>query len=226
MSEVMSTIGSIFSNPATGPILSGASAGIGEIGNLLAGSAQSKEAAALKAQQDKIANLTPSQLTGMVTSAEKPIDNALIQQINNSVQGDMASRGLAEAPGIFAAGESQALAPYVQQNYQTALNQVLTQLGLPLSYASTLAQFLPKQQNMTPAFQLFLQQLSRLKSSNAGNDMSTANAPSDQTLMNALLGGGGNQTQGPISPNPNGIDPSLLTTPSDNGILSLLGATS
>lgn len=167
MADVFKTIGGIFTNPIAGPIASGASLGLGEIGNLLAGRAADKQASDLAAQEKRIQNLTPAQLTGLVTSAEKPIDNALVQSINNSVQADMASRGLAEAPGIFAAGESQALAPYVQQNYQTALNQVLQQLGLPLSYANTLAQFLPKQQNLTPAMQLFLQQLSRLKGANA-----------------------------------------------------------
>lgn len=199
MPDAFGAIAKIFTNPSFGPIASGASLGLGEIGNLLAGAAANKQESALSAQEKKIANLTPAQLTAMVTSAEKPIDNGLVQQINNSVQADMASRGLAEAPGIFAAGESQALAPYIQQNYQTALNQVMQQLGLPLEYANTIRQFLPNQQNMTPAMQLFLQQLAKLKSTNAGNGSgfpTTGPNPGDYGGTPPIFGDTGGSTGG------------------------------
>lgn len=195
MPDVFGSIGKIFSSPNFGPIASGASLGLGEIGNLLAGSAASSQENQLANQEKKIASLTPAQLTSMVTAAQRPIDNALVQNINNSVQADMASRGLAQAPGIFAASEAQALAPAEQANYQTALNQVLAQLGLPLSYAQTLAQFLPKTQNMTPAMQLFLQQLSKLKSTNAagggpGFPTTGPNPPTDPTFGDSGTGTG------------------------------------
>lgn len=168
MPGAFSALGNIFSNPNTGAAISGATLGMGEIGNLLAGRQQQQEANAVKAQQDKIANLSPQQLSQMVNSAEKPIDKSLIESVSNTVGGDLAQRGLAQAPGIFAQSESQALAPYVQQNYNTALQQVLAQLQLPAEYAQVLQRYLPGQQNMTPALQLFLQQLSRLKGANAG----------------------------------------------------------
>ena len=169
MPGAMDALSSIFSNPATGPIMSGASLGLGEIGNLLAGSAASNQQKQLQNQENAISSLTPAALSAKVNSAAQPISNAMIQQIGNTVQGDVASRGLAQAPGIFAAEESQALAPIAQQNYQTALQQVLAQLGLPLEYAQTIARFLPQQKNMTPGMMLFLKQLSQLKSTNAGN---------------------------------------------------------
>jgi hypothetical protein len=223
MSDVFSSIGKIFSNPATGPILSGASTGLGAIGNLLAGNAQSKEENALVAQQNKVANLTPEQLSQMAVKAEGPINNSLIQAINNSVQGDMASRGLAQAPGIFAANEEQAIAPVVQQNYNTALQQVLTQLGLPATYADAILKALPGQQSMTPSMMLFLQQLAKLKSTNAGNGTFSgpgATQPTDDQL------GVGQPPAGPTTDTTGTYDFGSLTPPSDNSLLSLLGATS
>jgi hypothetical protein len=153
MSNTLGNIGSFFKSPSAGPILSGVNLGVGEIGNLLASNAQ-----------DKVANLTPAQFSARVASAERPIDNSLVQAVNNSVQADMASRGLAQAPGIFAGEEAQALAPYAQQNYQTALNQVMEQLGL-----------LPKGQNLTPAMAMFLQQLSKLNGTNSSNFLKVPN---------------------------------------------------
>lgn len=167
------SLGSLFSSQNLPALASGTSLGLGEIGNLIAGSEASKQQKQLQNQENAITSLTPAQLTQKVNAAAQPITTAEMQQIGNQVQGDVASRGLAQAPGIFASEESQALAPLVQQNYNTALQQVMAQLGLPLQYASAIAQFLPKQQNMTPAMMLFLQQLSRLKGANANGGVTT-----------------------------------------------------
>jgi hypothetical protein len=165
----MGQLGSLFSSANMPAIASGTSLGLGEIGNLIAGSEASSQQKQLQNQENAITSLTPAQLTQKVNAAAQPISAAEMQNIGNQVQGDVASRGLAQAPGIFASEESQALAPLVQQNYQTALAQVMQQLGLPLQYAQAISQFLPKQTSMTPAMSLFLQQLARLKGANAGN---------------------------------------------------------
>ena len=122
MSEVLSSIGSIFSNKAFPAIASGATAGLGELGNLLAGRQQSQQASALQSQEKAISELTPSQLSSMVSGATAPLNAGLVQSVGNTVQGDLAQRGLAQAPGIFAASESQALAPFEQQNQSTAMH--------------------------------------------------------------------------------------------------------
>ena len=212
MPDAMSALSGVLSNPATGPVLSGATLGLGEVGNLLAGHAASQQEKALQNQENAITNLTPAELTAKVTSAENPINNALVQAINNSVQGDVASRGLAQAPGIFASEESQALAPYAQQNYNTALNQVMQQLGLPIEYANAIKSFLPGQQNMTPAMQLFLQQLAKLKTTNASGTFTGGGAT--QPTLAQITGLDPSQQQ--VSTDTGGIDPGLLQSITQN----------
>jgi hypothetical protein len=170
----MGSIGNLFKSPNLGPALSGGSLALGEIGNLLAGGQQSQQAKLLRDQQQRIASMSPADLTRMVQSAQAPLNQGLVQSVQNSVQGDLAQRGLAQAPGIFAATESQALAPYVQQNYDRALQQVLTQLGLPMEYATTIKQFLPGQKDITPSMMMFLKQLAARKGGGSSSPSFTA----------------------------------------------------
>jgi hypothetical protein len=109
------------------PILGIGTAGAGITGNIM----NSIQRGQVASQAQKNANLTPNQLATQVSAAEQPLDRSLVNTVNNQVQGDMAQRGLAEAPGIFAATEAGALAPYEQQNQQTALQLILQKLGLP-----------------------------------------------------------------------------------------------
>jgi hypothetical protein len=195
------SLGSFFSSPSFPAIASGTSLGLGEIGNLVAGNEAASEQKTLQNQENAITSLTPAQLSAKINAATQPITTAQTQAIGNQVQGDLASRGLAQAPGIFASEESQALAPLAEQNYQTALQQVMTQLGLPISYASAIAQYLPKQQNMTPAFQLFLQQLQRLQLANAnpgGGNLPLT--PPNQYINTPISGGNQSDTFTPTSP--------------------------
>ena len=110
------------------PILGVGTAGAGLIGNIMSSVQQGKVAS----QAEKNANLSPNQLASMVSSATQPLDRSLVESVQNAVQGDVASRGLAESPGTFAATESQALAPFEQANQQTALQLILQKLGLPI----------------------------------------------------------------------------------------------
>lgn len=70
--------------------------------------------------QQKYANLTPGQVSSDVSSLTKPLDNSLVQGVGNQVQAALAERGLSQAPGIYASSLGQGLAPYLQQNQQTA----------------------------------------------------------------------------------------------------------
>src|SRR6266850_1148791 len=107
-------------------LLTGSLFGAGSIGNIL-------EQRKKMEYQNFVMNLLkhPEQLAAMAAKIQKPLDNSLVQGVNNRVQADMATRGLAQAPGIFAATESQALAPFEQQNANTAMQAVLASLGLP-----------------------------------------------------------------------------------------------
>ena len=130
--------------PGWQQILLGGLTGAGELGNILEGQKQqSYQNYLLKIMQN------PALLAQMINKATAPLSQALTQNVTNSVQGNLATRGLGQAPGIFSSTESQALAPYVLQNQQQAENAVLSSLGAP---AGT---FQPPQ-NLTPLLSMFL----------------------------------------------------------------------
>jgi hypothetical protein len=145
MSELIGNIGSFFSGP-TGKGIStlaelGAT-GAGLAGNLSA-DRQRSEAAALA---QKNANLTPQQLAQMVSGAQQPLNAALVQAVTGNVNANLAEQGLSQAPGLIATAESQALAPFQQNNQQAALQLVLQKLGLPAEFARTI----PPNSNLAP----------------------------------------------------------------------------
>jgi hypothetical protein len=137
-------------------IISGSSYGFGTIGNIIE---QQKKAA----YQNKIMSLlnNPAALAAMAAKLQKPLDAGLTQAVTNQVQGNMAERGLSQAPGIFAASESQALAPYVQQNQQTAMNAVLQLLGLPAGSFS-------QPSNNSGSLQMFMNSLKNIGGGGGG----------------------------------------------------------
>ena len=153
-------------------ILTGGMLGGGEIGNLIE---EHKRAQYQNLLMSLIKD--PAKLTQMILKAQRPLDNSLVQSVNNRVQGDMASRGLAQAPGIFAASEAQALAPFEQQNYNTALQQVMQSLGLP---AGTFQQ----PQNMSPLMMQFL----KMFPSGGGGGGATGGIPHDPAGADPLPG--------------------------------------
>jgi hypothetical protein len=109
-----------------GPLISGGSAVGGTVGNIF-------EDVKRNQYQDFVMNLikNPQALAALVQKIQQPLNNGLTQAVGNQVQGNLAERGLSQAPGIFAASESQALAPFYQQNQNTATQAILSALGLP-----------------------------------------------------------------------------------------------
>lgn len=122
------------------PILQAGTAGAGLFGNVMNSITRGKEVGNLQTAEKKFASMTPEQLSGLVSRATQPLSAGLTQSVGNQVQADMAGRGLAEAPGVYAATESQALAPYELQQQQMALQLVMKQLGLPIEYAQAILQ--------------------------------------------------------------------------------------
>ena len=170
MPDVLGKLGGLFGGgggSTAGTAVSGGLAGAGAIGDLLTSLLSGGVTSGLNKQLKSIEGMSPAQFTSQVQSAEGPINAGLVQSVGNQVQGDLASRGLSQAPGIFASEEAQALGPIEQQNYQVALEQTLAKLGLPLSYASVIQKMLPGQQSMTPALTQLLQQLARRNNGNA-----------------------------------------------------------
>lgn len=138
MPGVMGSLGSVFGGAM--PALEGVSLGSGIFGNIMNAITRGKAVGNLESAEKKFSRLTPEQLSGLVTRAEQPLGQDLLNNVGNLVQADMATRGLAEAPGIFASTETTALAPYKLQQQQMALELVMKQLGLPIEYAQAILQ--------------------------------------------------------------------------------------
>jgi hypothetical protein len=138
MPDALGKIGGLFKTGA--PAIAGGAGIAGLIGNLIASKTRGDEISKLQKSEKKFADLSPEALAGLVSRAEAPLGQDLLQSVGNTVQADMASRGLAESPGIFAATEAQALAPYKIQQQQLALQLVLKQMGLPIEYAQAIIQ--------------------------------------------------------------------------------------
>jgi hypothetical protein len=145
MSDFLGSIGSFFGSPAGKGLseIGGLGAtGAGLVGNLLA---DKQRAAAASAAQRNM-NLTPQQLSAMVTGATQPLDRSLVQAVTNTTDANLAEMGLSEAPGLIATATSQALAPFQQANQQQALQLVMAKLGLPAEFARNI----PPNANLAP----------------------------------------------------------------------------
>lgn len=75
---------------------------------------------AINAHLNKLVNTTPQQEAQQVAAMTQPLNDQLVQGVSNPVQAYLAERGLAQAPGVQAQTLAQALAPFEQQNIQTA----------------------------------------------------------------------------------------------------------
>lgn len=139
MSDFLSSLGNFFGSSAgkgLGEIAGLGATGTGLVGNLLAD--QQRAAAAKQAQANM--NLSPQALAAQVSSATQPLDRSLVQAVTGNVNANLAEQGLSQAPGLIATATSQALAPFQQQNQQTALQLVMQRLGLPAEFARTIPQ--------------------------------------------------------------------------------------
>jgi hypothetical protein len=153
MTEVLSKVGKIASQGlgklggGAGPTghtspwaaaLPAALAGFGLYGNIKGSNQRNAELARLDAAQKKWTNMSPAQLAEMVAKTEAPLSADLTANVGNQVNAMMAERGLAQAPGIFAASLAQGLAPYQQANRDAAMKLVFQQMGLPMEYAQSI----------------------------------------------------------------------------------------
>jgi hypothetical protein len=134
------------------PILETGLTGAGLFGNIANERARSQELGYLKDQQKALKD--PTTIAKEVAAATQPLNMGLVQGVENQVGSTLAEQGLSQAPGIQAAAISQALAPFYQQNQNTALQVVMERLGLPLQYASAFLGNLPQNSNLAPLLAL------------------------------------------------------------------------
>jgi len=189
MSDALGSIGSFFggSGSAGSGLLDLAgigTAGSGIIGNILNERMRSQQLNQLQQQEN------PTKLAQEVVAATQPLNSGLVQSVTNQVSGNLASQGLSEAPGIQASVESQALAPFEQQNQQTALQLVLQRLGIPESIIASL----PQNTNIAPILALLMRM-----NNQGGGGVGGAGA---DNLLNLVWGGnsggGGTYTDTPL----------------------------
>lgn len=135
----MDSVGSLFSS-LTGNggsdflKLLGIGSGVaGTVGNIQANAARNKVLSSEMDQMKTLQNLTPAQIASGTQQLEQPLSNNLVNSVGNTVQGELASRGLSQAPGIYASSLAQGLAPYQLQEQQMAQQAFFQKLGLPIT---------------------------------------------------------------------------------------------
>lgn len=144
MPQVLSNIGGIFTGGgnnggdnggegALSKIAPFASIGAGFLGNWLANRHYNSVQDAYMNLLKNYRNLSPAEVSAGIRSMVQPLNMGLQQSVGNAVQGQLASRGLSQAPGIYEATLAQALAPYAQQNLQNAQQAYFQMKGLPLN---------------------------------------------------------------------------------------------
>jgi len=128
-------------------------AGAGLIGNIQANNARNSVLSAEVNRMNAYNNLTPGQVASQITQLEQPLSSNLINSVGNVVQGNLAQRGLSQAPGIQAEALAQGLAPYQLQEQQMAQQALFQKLGLPIQAQPSPFGPYPQTTNMNQLFQ-------------------------------------------------------------------------
>lgn len=122
--QALSGVGTFLKNNAR-TVIPGAATGVGFLSNWLAARRQH---ARDKFVQNLVQN--PAEMQKYVSGFSKPLAAGLKENVGNQVQAFLGERGLSGSPSISADVESQALAPYQQQQQQMAINEALSTLGM------------------------------------------------------------------------------------------------
>jgi len=139
------------------PIFIGGSGIAGTIGNIQANQARNAVLRQQMGYTNYLQGLTPAQITQMISQYQKPLSSNLVNNVTNTVQGQMASRGLAQAPGIFSQSIAQGLAPYELQEQQLAQDALFKKLGLPISSRPSPFGPFPQTTNTSQLWQTLMQ---------------------------------------------------------------------
>lgn len=174
------------------PYLALGGAGSSLIGNIMANRSRNAVLSAEMAQMSKLSKLTPAQITQGISAIEQPLSGNLIKTLTNNVQGQMAERGLSQAPGIFAQSIASAEAPYAVQEQQLAQDAFFKQLGLPISARPSPFGPYPQTSNTNQLWQALFQRYMTPQGPSetpmAGNDPTVANLVAQWNTPN--FGGG------------------------------------
>jgi hypothetical protein len=157
---------------------------LGTVGNIQGNQARNAVLNQQMALTKKYANLTPAQISSGVTGLEQPLSKDLTNTVGNTVQGQLAERGLSQAPGIFASSLGQGLAPYQLQEQQLAQDAYFKALGLPISSRPSPFGPFPQQTNTSAIWQNFMKNM-------VTPDSKTPIGSNPNDLLNLFMGNGG-----------------------------------
>lgn len=114
--------------------------GMGTISNVIRGHRVNEaQQAALKRQRelDQLIK-NPALLAQKVQAMTQPLNQGLVQGVENQAQAGLAERGLGTSPQIAEQVFAQALGPYQHQNQMEALRSVLQMYGIDESMLNTI----------------------------------------------------------------------------------------
>jgi len=149
----LSKLGAVMKSAPAKTTLGGL-AGFGTVYNILADLQRQKLQRRAAALAERYATMTPQQIAAEVRALARPLSAGLTADVGNLVQARMAERGLAQAPGIFAEEEMQALAPFMEQEYNRATQLFLQKMGIPAQYLQTAAGLTAQPQDLSALWQL------------------------------------------------------------------------
>jgi len=125
MSDTLTEIGQFLNSGAGKGLLTAGTAGAGLTQNLLANRQAEQKQNFVK---DLITN--PTKFAAFVKSFNQPLQQGLTADIDRSASAFGAEHGLGSSPAVMQDIEAQALAPYLQQQQQTAQQTALQSLGI------------------------------------------------------------------------------------------------
>jgi hypothetical protein len=128
-------------------------AGAGLIGNIQANSARNSVLSAEMNRMNAYNKLTPADIANQTQQLEQPLNSNLVHNVGNAVSGQLAERGLSQAPGIQTQALAQGLAPYQLQEQQLAQQALFQKLGLPISAQPSPFGPYPQSTNMSQLWQ-------------------------------------------------------------------------
>jgi len=153
MPDALASLPQMFQSIA--PLLAVGETGAGLFGNIMNERTASQQQGVLKSDE-KVLN-SPQLFNAQVAQAQQPLSQGLVQNVTNSVDANAASAGLSQAPGIVSANLAQALAPFIQQNQSTAIQEVLSRLTGSQSDAGSILSSLHNT-NLSPLLALLMRQ--------------------------------------------------------------------
>lgn len=131
MSELMTSLGN-FMGGAGGKGLNSVLSLAGTGANAYSGIQNAQNTANYNSTQSYIQDLVknPTKMAAAASQFQQPLSVGLTDAVTNQAQAQLAERGLGGSPAAMTSAITQALAPYIQNNQQTAMQTLMNSLNL------------------------------------------------------------------------------------------------